>query len=459
LSRTLHPKQLLPLTGDETMLQVTARRVSQPDSFAPPFVVCNEEHRFLVAEQLREIGVKPLDILLEPEGRNTAPAICVAALAAISHDSDPLLLVLPADHFIGDVARFQAAVQTAIPAAMGGALVTFGAKPERAETGFGYLALGAEVQDAPGCCRLREFVEKPDAARAAEIVATGSHLWNCGIFLFRARRVLEEMRRFEPDILAACERAFAKGRRDIDFFRLDPAAFSACPSRSLDHAVMERTESGVVIPVDMGWSDIGSWSALMEIGDRDDAGNAVVGDVIAHDASNSYLRSEGPLLAAVGVENLIVVAMPDATLVVPRDRAQDVKVLAAELAARGRAEGRQHPLVARPWGSYQTVDAGDRFQVKRLIVNPGARLSSQLHHHRAEHWVVVRGTARITRDTETFLLTENQSTYIPLGTVHRLENPGKFALHLIEVQSGAYLGEDDIVRFEDAYGRPTAGDE
>ena len=457
LSREAYPKQFLPLAGDHTMLQETWLRVAELAD-AAPIVVANEEHRFLAAEQLRQVGVSAPAILLEPVGRNTAPAIAVAALQAQADGGDPLLLVLPSDHVIADAGAFRAAVATASVAAAGshdkpGALVTFGIVPDAAETGFGYIQ--AEVADEgarDGVRKVRRFVEKPDAATAQSYLDAGGYYWNSGMFLFRASRYLQELERFQPDIVAACRAAFAQAKRDGDFVRLDRESFAACPSDSIDYAVMEKTDAAMVLPVDIGWSDVGSWSALWDVSERDAAGNAHHGDVIAVDSRNSYAYARR-LVALVGVDDLIVVETDDAVLVARKDRVQDVKAVVAQLKATQRSQAALHREVQRPWGSYDSVDAGDGFQVKRIKVKPGAQLSLQSHTQRAEHWIVVRGTARVTRNNDVFELHANQSTYIPIGAKHRLENPGTETLELIEVQSGAYLGEDDIVRYEDVYGR------
>jgi mannose-1-phosphate guanylyltransferase / mannose-6-phosphate isomerase len=450
LSRELYPKQLLALLGPRTMLQQTAQRVAGLDC-AAPVVVCNEAHRFLVAEQLRAIRLAPRAIVLEPFGRNTAPAIALAALAALREAGtvDPLLLVLPADHVIRDTAAFQQAVRTALPAAEQGLLVTFGIVPQAPETGYGYIQRG-EAQGA--AYRIARFVEKPDLARAQQFLAAGDYYWNSGMFLFRAGRYLAELTRLAPEMAAACRAAFEGGRADLDFTRLATEAFERCPSDSIDYAVMEKT-SGVVVPLDAGWSDVGSWSALHAASDSDAAGNVTHGDVLQEDSSGCYLYSESRLVAVVGLKDHVVVETKDAVLVAPQDRVQDVKKLVNRLKESGRYEHSLHREVFRPWGSYDRIESGARFVVNRVRINPGASQSLQLHHHRAEHWVVVSGTARITRGTEVFLLEENQSAFIPIGVTHRIENPGKIPVHLIEVQSGTYLGEDDIVRLEDRYGR------
>jgi len=453
MSRTLYPKQILPLVGDHSLLQQAVLRVDGLSEFAVPLIVANEEHRFIIAEQLREIGLATQALLLEPVGRNTAPAACVAALSLVAVDPDALMLLMPSDHVIEDRATFLAAVERAAAAARTGRLVTFGIHPERPETGFGYIERGAILPGAEGAFDLARFVEKPDAATAQAYAASGDYFWNSGIFLFPAALYLGELERLRPDMLAACRGALDAAKRDADFVRLDKAAFGACPADSIDYAVMEHTERAAVVPVAMGWNDLGSWDALWDLADKDASGNALIGNVIAEDATNCYLRSEAGMVAALGVEDMIVVATDDAVMLAPRHRAQDVRRLVARLSAERRTEADTLPRVHRPWGSYETLHAGHRVQVKHILVKPGGKLSLQMHHHRAEHWVVVQGTAKIRRGDEEVILTEDQSTYIPLGTAHRLENPGKIPLHLIEVQSGAYLGEDDIVRFEDSYGR------
>jgi mannose-1-phosphate guanylyltransferase/mannose-6-phosphate isomerase len=454
LSRELYPKQLLPLIGENTMLQETAVRIAGIDGEAAPIVVCNESHRFTVAQQLRDIAVTPEAIVLEPVGRNTAPAVAVAALLALSghngEKGDPLLLVLPADHVIRDVGAFQAAVRLGLESATAGNLVTFGIVPDRPETGYGYIR--RTDGDGPAF-PVAQFVEKPDVATAQGYLASGEYFWNSGMFLFSASRYLAELRRFAPAMLSACEDSVAAARRDLDFIRLPAEEFGACPSDSIDYAVMEKTDSAVVVPLEAGWSDVGSWSALQDALTADEDGNVTCGDVIVENTSGCLLHSTSRMVAAVGLENHVVVETKDAVLVAPRDKVQDVKSVVTRLKAQGRYETSVHREVFRPWGSYDSIDNGDRFQVKRLVVKPGASMSLQLHHHRAEHWIVVSGTARITRGEEVLLLGENESTYIPVGTKHRIENPGKVTLHIIEVQSGSYLGEDDIVRFEDQYGR------
>ncbi len=447
LSREAYPKQFLPLAGEATMVQDTWSRAAALTTLKP-IVVANEEHRFLVAEQLRQIGAPVPDIVLEPVGRNTAPAIAAAALQARAAGADPVLLVLPSDHVVRDVAAFHAAVREALPAAEEGALVTFGIRASAPETGFGYIQAAA----GEGVRRVLRFVEKPDADTARAYLASGDYVWNSGMFLFPASRYLDEIARFRPDILDAVRRAFDAASRDGDFVRLERGAFAASPSDSIDYAVMEKTSDARVLPVDIGWNDVGSWSALWDVSDQDEHGNAGHGDVIAVDSRNSYAYSRR-LVALVGVDDLVVVETDDAVLVARKDRVQQVKDVVARLKADQRSHAVMHREVHRPWGSYDSVDVGNGFQVKRIKVKPGARLSLQSHAHRAEHWVVVRGTARVTRDNDVFDLHANQSTYIPLGARHRLENPGVDQLELIEVQSGDYLGEDDIVRYDDVYGR------
>lgn len=452
-SRTSYPKQFLPLISDKSLLQETAMRVSDPSLFAPPLLVCNEEHRFLVAEQLRETGITPSHIVLEPVARNTAPAVAAAATLLAAQDPDALMLVLPSDHLIDDVVMFRAAINSAADAAADGALVTFGIKPTRAETGYGYISGGDRLGTHEGIFRVESFVEKPDRATAEDYLAKGTYYWNSGIFLFTAARFLEECDAFEPEIRKGVEAAVADAETDLDFLRLDKQAFAAIPSKSIDYAVMERTSRAAVVPADIGWNDVGSWASLWEIGEKDSAGNVVRGDALALETRNSYIASDGPLVTVLGVEDLTVVATMDAVLVLPLNRTQDVKSIIDRLKADKRDESSLHPRVYRPWGFYQTVHDGDRFQVKRITVNAGASLSLQRHHHRAEHWVVVNGVAEVTKDDDTFVLHENESVYLPPLSVHRLSNPGKVALNLIEVQSGSYLGEDDIERFEDTYGR------
>ncbi|MCO5054703.1 mannose-1-phosphate guanylyltransferase/mannose-6-phosphate isomerase [Thermomonas sp.] len=447
LSREAYPKQFLPLAGEETMLQATWQRVAAIADVAP-IVVAGEEHRFLVAEQLRQIGAPVPAILLEPLGRNTAPAIAAAALQAMAGGEDPLLLVLPSDHVVRDPAAFREAVRVASPAAEAGALVTFGIVPTAPETGFGYI----QAASGEGVRKVLRFVEKPDAATAQGYLASGDFFWNSGMFLLRASRFLEELQRFRPAIAAAVRAAHATAARDGDFIRLDKIAFADCPSDSIDYAVMEHTDAAMVLPVNFGWNDVGSWSSLWDVSAQDASGNACRGEVITVDSRNSYAWAQR-MVALVGVDDIVVVETADAVLVARKDRVQQVKEVVAQLKDAQRSQVVFHREVYRPWGSYDSVDVGDGFQVKRIKVKPGARLSLQSHKRRAEHWVVVRGTARVTRDNDVFELYANQSAYIPIGARHRLENPGADVLELIEVQSGDYLGEDDIVRYEDQYGR------
>ena len=486
MSREYYPKQLLALAGDDTMLQATLLRLkglqahlAVTDVILEPLIVCNEEHRFLVAEQLRKIDAKPAAIILEPTGRNTAPALMLGALAAMRHghevaECDPVLLVMPADHIIQDTTAFQKAVVEGAILAEQGRLVTFGIVPDRAETGYGYIKQGAVITlcDAnksytkSSACQIAAFVEKPDAARAESYLASGQYLWNSGIFMMKASVWIQELTQFQPAMVQACQAAYQQGKDDHDFYRVDKSAFLACPADSIDYAVMEKLTMGgstsmveqgaektAVIPLNVGWSDVGAWAALWDVSEKDAHGNVTRGDVFTHQTQNTLLIAEHRFLACVGVDDLIVIETPDAVLVAHKDRTQDVKQIVAHLKNTRRSEYLLHRKVYRPWGSYDGIDSGERFQVKRIVVNPGATLSLQMHHHRAEHWIVVRGTARVTRGEEVFLLTENQSTYIPIGEKHRLENPGAIPLELIEVQSGAYLGEDDIVRFQDTYGR------
>ena len=456
LSRELYPKQLLPLVNQFTMLQNTVMRAEGISSISAPIIVCNDDHRFMVAEQVRELGVKSAAIILEPIGRNTAPAVALAALHALTLEENPLLLVLPADHVINDVDCFQKVIEKVVPSAVAGKLITFGIVPAGPETGYGYLKAGDRStvnSEESDCFRVEQFVEKPDHATAEQYLASGDYYWNSGMFMFTAHKYLEELGKYAPDMLAACKTVYAQAVMDNDFIRLDSDIFSACPSDSIDYAVMEKTTDAVVSPLNAGWSDVGSWSALWEIGDQDDNGNVLKGDAFLHDTKNCYISAEERLIAAVGLQDCVIVETADAILVARKDRVQDVKAIVNQLKAHKRPEALVHRRVSRPWGAYQSVDNADRFQVKRITVNPGASLSLQMHHHRAEHWIVVKGTARVVKGDESILLSENQSTYIPLGVTHRLENPGVIPLELIEVQSGSYLGEDDIVRFEDVYGR------
>ena len=446
LSRAGHPKQFLALNGDKTMLQQTVERLADLP-VSESITICNEEHRFFVAEQLREIDALG-KIILEPVARNTAPAIALAALT--EQEDDPLLLVLAADHLIADQRAFSAAVMKSLPLAEAGKLVTFGVIPTEPHTGYGYIEASAPLGDA---FEVSSFKEKPDADTAVKYVADGGYYWNSGMFLFRASNFLAELKVHSPDIFIASERAMSEVSSDLDFIRIGREAFMACPDDSIDYAVMEKTKDAVVVPMEAGWNDIGSWSSFWEVAEKDEAGNAVSGDVMLLDTKNSLIRAEDKLVALVGIDNLVVISTKDAILVAQKDRVQDAKIIASELKNAGRPEWNLHREVHRPWGKYDSVDQGEGYQVKRITVEPKAKLSLQMHHHRAEHWVVVSGTARVTRGDEEFLLCENQSTYIPVGVVHALENPGSRPLEIIEIQSGDYLGEDDIVRFSDMYGR------
>jgi mannose-1-phosphate guanylyltransferase/mannose-6-phosphate isomerase len=452
VSRESFPKQLWPLVSERTMLAETALRAAGP-GFAPPIVVCNQEHRFLIAEQLRLAGIGGARIVLEPVGRNSAPAIAAAALIQAETDPGAVLWMMAADAAIADVPALHRHLAEAAAAARAGRFVTFGMRPTAPETGYGYIQRGAPLAGLPGAHALIRFVEKPDAGTAARFLAAGDYLWNSGMFVFTARDLLDEFATHAPDVLQAVRRAVSARRQDLDFIRLDPEAFAAGPAISLDYAIAEKTTRAAVVPADIGWSDVGSWNALWELAAKDDAGNAAIGDVVLEGARNSYVRSDGILTAVVGLEDAVVVVTKDAVLAMHRDRAQDVKRVVDRLKAAGRPEAVTHNRVYRPWGFYEGLITGERFQVKRITVAPGQKLSLQKHFHRAEHWVVVNGSALVTRDAETRLVRENESIYLPLGCVHRLENPGKIPLVLIEVQSGAYLGEDDIVRIEDTYGR------
>lgn len=449
LSRGQFPKQFLPLISNHTMLQETVLRLNGVEGMKAPIAICNEDHRFMMAEQLWEIGIKPSAIILEPMGKNTAPAVAIAALTAESEDD--VLLVLPADHVISDLEVFHYAIAQAKVLAEQGKLVTFGIVPTEPETGYGYIKRNALQQG--GAFNVAAFVEKPDLDTAKYYLESGDYFWNSGMFAFKAGSFLQELNKFNPDMLLACRRALEAAKVDLDFIRLDKTLFSACPADSIDYAVMEKTDKAVVIPLDAGWNDVGSWSALWDVADKDQFGNAISGDVLAVDSENSFVHAENKLVAIIGVRDLVIVETADALMVAPKDRVQEVKDVVAQLKQHKRSEAELHRKVYRPWGHYDSVDSGERYQTKRIVVKPGARLSLQKHHHRAEHWVVVKGTALVTKDDETILLSENQSTYIPLGTVHCLENPGIIPLEMVEVQSGSYLGEDDIVRFEDSYGR------
>jgi mannose-1-phosphate guanylyltransferase/mannose-6-phosphate isomerase len=438
--------------GANSLLQDTAMRLDPISGAGKPLFVCNEEHRFLVAEQVRKLGKECEAILLEPEGRNTAPALTVAALYLVGKDPDAMMVVMPADHVIPDQGAFSAAVERGAMLAEKGYLVTFGVESDKPETGYGYIRRGQELEGS-GVFQVDRFVEKPDLATAQEYVSSGDYYWNAGIFLLRADRWLEEIGKFRPNILQACQAAMAGSQQDSDFLRVDKKAFVSSPSDSIDYAVMENTDHAAVIPFKTSWSDVGCWSAVWEISERDSAGNVSKGDVFVHDSRNSLLLAEKRCVAAVGLEDVIVVETADAVLVADKHRCQEVKAIVDQLKASQRQEYQFHSRVYRPWGDYEGIDLGTRYQVKRLRVKPGAKLSLQMHHHRAEHWIVVSGTARVTRGDDVFILSENESTYIPIGTQHRLENPGTIPLEIIEVQSGSYLGEDDIVRFEDLYNR------
>lgn len=463
-SREAYPKQFLSFTGGKTLFQDTVSRVVDWNTkqvafdVHPPLVVCNEMHRFLAAEQLRQLGLDKGSILLEPAGKNTAPALTLAALRSAEEGANPVLLVLPSDHYVEDVAGFQARLSEAIELAAEGSIVTFGIVPNKPETGFGYIHRGPKF--GKNAFVLGDFAEKPDVATAMKYLASGEYLWNSGIFILQAKTWLDEIRKHRPDILKACTTAYEKSRLDGDFIRVDNEAFSQCPSDSIDYAVMEKltgesltSPRAVVLPLDVGWSDLGSWPALTAVRPTDDDGNVIIGDVFVKDAHDSLLYSQSRFLAAVGITDLVVIETSDAVLVAHKECAQDVKAITDHLKKSSRPERIHHAKVHRPWGDYESIDAGSRYQVKRLTIKPGATLSLQMHHHRAEHWTIVKGTARVTRGDESFLLTENESTFIPVGVKHRLENPGTIPLEIIEVQSGSYLGEDDIVRFEDCYNR------
>jgi mannose-1-phosphate guanylyltransferase / mannose-6-phosphate isomerase len=453
LSRAVMPKQLLPLVTDKTMLQETALRVRGWPGLMAPLVVCGNEHRFLVAEQMRDIGITPHGILLEPAGRNTAPAVAAAAQYLHAQDPDAVMLVLPADHVIDKNDAFRIAVERAAAQVGQGALATFGIVPSGPETGYGYIRRGEPLPGCDDCYKIERFVEKPDRNTAEGFVADGGYYWNSGMFMFRADRFLAEIGKHAPTIAQAAGAAVQAAYSDLDFCRLNEAAFAASPSDSIDYAVMEHTRDGIVVAADIGWSDVGSWSALADVQPKDANGNVQRGDVYLDSTSNTLVRAESRIVAVVGVKDLVVVETPDAVLVAHKDQVQRVKNVVDHLKGSERTEHLYHTKVYRPWGYYEGIDSGDRFQVKRICVKPGEKLSLQMHHHRAEHWIVVSGTARVTCGDQVTLLAENESTYIPIGMTHRLENPGKLPLHLIEVQSGSYLGEDDIVRFEDIYQR------
>lgn len=453
LSRQLFPKQFLALTSQHSLFQETLLRLKLP-GMQKPLVVCNEEHRFIVQEQMQALGRSAEMVILEPFGRNTAPAVAIAAMYLLAQERDEVMLVLPADHVILGQDEFQEALQVARKAAEHGEMVLFGVPPHRPETGYGYIK--AALSQVSGLLPVEQFVEKPGIEQACSFLESGNYFWNSGMFLFRASRFLEELKRHEPDIYDTCTLALENSRRDLEFLRIDAESFAHCPDSSVDYAVMEKTDRASVVPLNAGWSDVGSWSSLWEVQSKDALGNVLKGDVVAQDSRNCYVHAEAKLVSLVGLEDVVVVDTKDAVMVAHKDRVQDVKKLVGQLNGCGREETQNHREVYRPWGCYDSVDQGQRFQVKRLTVKPGARLSLQKHHHRAEHWIVVSGTAEVTCNGETFLLTENQSTYIPIGVPHRLANPGKIPLEMIEVQSGSYLGEDDIERLDDVYGRVPA---
>jgi len=451
LSRALRPKQLLSMTSNYTMIQDTVSRLSGVEELLDPIVVCNEEHRFTIAEQMREIHVSPSSIILEPFGKNTAPAVAISAFKAQQLNDDPVLLVLPADHVIENTQAFHTAIQVGYKAALENKLVTFGIVPHAPETGYGYIKSGDKVE--VDLYEVNSFVEKPDAVTAQSYLDEGNYYWNSGMFMFKASKYLDELKSHNTEMYECSKNSLGSAATDMDFTRLDREEFEKCPSDSIDYAVMEKTQNAAVVPVDIGWNDIGSWSALWDVGDSDEAGNVVHGDVVLHDSSNSYVHSDSRLVTVVGLNDHVVVETADAVLVAHRDKSQNVKDIVEQLKLANRDEAIIHNKAYRPWGAYECIDHDSGFQVKRITVNPGASLSLQLHHHRAEHWIVVKGTARVTCGEKVFLMAENESTYIPLGEKHRLENVGKIPLELIEVQTGSYLGEDDIVRFDDVYGR------
>ncbi|KWF24673.1 mannose-1-phosphate guanylyltransferase/mannose-6-phosphate isomerase [Burkholderia pseudomultivorans] len=454
MSRGGYPKQYLQLASDRSLVQQTTLRLAGVPDAVAPIIVSNNEQRFIVSEQLRKIGIKPAAVILEPVGRNTAPAIAAAALVALRNDPAALLMVLPSDHIILNEPAFVKAAQDAAQIAADNHLVTFGIEPEGPNTGYGYIRRGDAIKHDCAAYGVAAFVEKPDLQTAQRFIDEGGYYWNSGMFMLKASTYMEELRRYEPEVACQAEASLEGAKFDLDFIRLDEIAFAASPNISIDYAVMERTDrAAVVAAANLGWNDIGSWASLAEIAEQDESRNTLLGDVFAHDVCNSYIRAEHRMVATIGLDNLVVVETADAVLIAHRDRTQDVKKVVEWLNASGRHESVTHRRVVRPWGSYEGIDQGDRFQVKRIIVSPGEKLSLQMHHHRAEHWIVVKGTALVTNGDKEIMLSENQSTYIPLGATHRLSNPGKIPLELIEVQSGAYLGEDDIVRFEDTYGR------
>ncbi|MGB5159485.1 mannose-1-phosphate guanylyltransferase/mannose-6-phosphate isomerase [Desulfobacterium sp. N47] len=456
LSRQLYPKQFLNLSGGNTLFQETVLRLKNMGLPEPPIVVCNEEHRFIVAEQLQLINVSANTILLEPAVRNTAPALAVSAIKAVKDGNDPVLLALPSDHFIGDLKSFKQAIQEGAEFAAQNHLVTFGVVPVAPETGYGYIRKGQPLTskaNMPAVWQIDRFVEKPDLALAEEYLASGKYLWNSGIFMFKASKLIEEMQTFAPAIMDACKAAVEKGRNDLDFYRLDIESFAACPGDSIDYAIMEKTSCGVIIALESDWNDLGSWEALWQVGEKDVNNNVLYGDISLQDVTNSFVHASSRLVTAIGLDNHVIVETKDAVFISPRDRVQQIKAVVENLSKDNRSEVITHKTVYRPWGSYTNVEESDCFQVKRITVKPKAKLSLQKHYHRAEHWVVVKGTALVTKGEERFILKEDQSTYISIGTVHRLENPGKIPLELIEIQSGRYLQEDDIERMDDIYGR------
>ncbi|RLB89490.1 MAG: mannose-1-phosphate guanylyltransferase/mannose-6-phosphate isomerase [Deltaproteobacteria bacterium] len=453
LSRELYPKQLIDIYNENTMLQNTLMRLVDLDELVTPVVVCNDAHRFMTAEQLQQIGIEPHSIILEPIGRNTAPAIALAAIKLLEKEEDPVMLVLPADHVIENIPHFHEKISQGNALAEQGFLITFGIVPSSPETGYGYIKKGKMIDSAIKACEIECFVEKPDQPHAQEYVASKEYCWNSGIFMFKTSVIIKELERYAPDMLNLCRQVIASGAQDLDFFRINRELFEKIDADSIDYAIMEKTDKGIMMSLDAGWNDLGSFDALWQTGDKDGERNVLKGDILTQDVKDSYIHSESRLVAAVGLEKFVIVETSDAVLVAPRDRVQDVKKIVLQLNAKKREESVTHRRVYRPWGNYETIDMSQRYQVKRITVKPGAKLSLQKHYHRAEHWTVVSGTAIVTRGDQEILLLENESTYISLGTVHRLENPGTIPLELIEVQSGSYLGEDDIVRFDDVYGR------
>jgi len=448
LSRKSRPKQFLAITSEQTMFQETLLRLNTPTISSQPMVICSDDHRFMVAEQLRELEITAESIILEPIGRNTAPALTIAALTS---GPDALLLVLPSDHMINNKQAFHKALSVAQPLADAGKIVTFGIVPTHAETGYGYIE--AQMSANESSHPISRFVEKPNTNTAEKYITAGNFFWNSGMFMFKASTLLNEMKKFRPDILNACDQALEQSSHDMDFTRLDSVSFKQCPSESIDYAVMEKTDHGVVVPLDAGWSDLGSWTSLWDSANKDANNNVIHGDVLQKDSTNCYIHSEHRLVTMLGMDKAIIVETADAVMVAHPDHVQDVKALVDQLKDNSRSESENHREIYRPWGKYDSIDIGERYQVKRITVNPGAKLSVQMHHHRAEHWIVVSGTAKVTIDDVERLLSENESTYVPVGSIHSLENPGKVPVEMIEVQSGSYLGEDDIVRFEDLYGR------